>query len=315
MTTISTVLGDITTQDVDAIVNAANTKMRGGGGVDGAIHRAAGPALLKECKTRFPRGLATGDAGWTTGADLPAKYVIHTPGPNYVAGQTDRALLESSYRRCLEIADKLGVRSIAFPLISAGAFGWPLSDAANIAAQILTTTPTKVAEIRIITPDGAIQRTIDSYLAKKTPLRLLQAVRVLHERGYHGVRVLPGMSGSGIWWRIAIAPANSFPDNPQQPILLPGSASVNYSTAARTQVGQGQVTALTSAAEAADLLLAELPELATKQKDEEYVIWFQALLAVCEGVSGLPIAYADWYTAPAGWVISGTQIVFPYPPN
>jgi O-acetyl-ADP-ribose deacetylase (regulator of RNase III) len=97
--------------------------MRGGGGVDGAIHRAGGPAILRDCVARFPRGLATGDAGWTTAGDLPARWVIHTVGPNHRAGQRDRALLESCYRRALEVADELGARTVAFPLISAGTAG------------------------------------------------------------------------------------------------------------------------------------------------------------------------------------------------
>ncbi|GAA4153991.1 hypothetical protein GCM10022286_01020 [Gryllotalpicola daejeonensis] len=98
MPELSAVLGDITEQRVDAIVNAANNRMRGGGGVDGAIHRAGGPAVLADCIARFPGGLATGDAGWTTAGELSARWVIHTVGPNWAAGQRDRALLESCYR-------------------------------------------------------------------------------------------------------------------------------------------------------------------------------------------------------------------------
>ncbi|MBE7160124.1 MAG: macro domain-containing protein, partial [Williamsia herbipolensis] len=123
MTDIDVVTGDITTLEVDAVVNAANTRMRGGGGVDGAIHRAGGPAVLQDCIARFPNGLATGDAGWTTAGNMPARWVIHTVGPNHAAGQTDRSLLTSCYRRSLEVADELGVGTIAFPLISAGVYG------------------------------------------------------------------------------------------------------------------------------------------------------------------------------------------------
>lgn len=150
MATLTAVRGDITQQRVDAIVNAANNRMRGGGGVDGAIHRAAGPALLRDCIARFPDGLATGDAGWTTAGDLPAMWVIHTVGPNHAAGERDRALLESCYRRCLQVADELGVRSMAFPLISAGVYGWPRADAISAAVDTIADTPTRVDEIRLV---------------------------------------------------------------------------------------------------------------------------------------------------------------------
>src|SRR5215204_3528914 len=102
---IEVVEGDITQQEVDAVVNAANNRMRGGAGVDGAIHAAGGPAVLEDCVRRFPDGLATGDAGWTTAGLMPARWVIHVVGPNHVAGQTDRSLLTSCYRRALEVAD------------------------------------------------------------------------------------------------------------------------------------------------------------------------------------------------------------------
>jgi len=156
MAAITAVLGDITTQRVDAIVNAANNRMRGGGGVDGAIHRAGGPAVLRDCVARFPDGLATGDAGWTTGGDLPARWVIHTVGPNHAAGQRDRALLESCYRRALGVADELGARSVAFPLISAGVYGWPLSDAVAAAVETIAATSTQVIDARLVTPSQAI---------------------------------------------------------------------------------------------------------------------------------------------------------------
>jgi O-acetyl-ADP-ribose deacetylase (regulator of RNase III) len=150
MAIITAVHGDITEQQVDAIVNAANSRMRGGGGVDGAIHRAGGPAVLAACIARFPHGLATGDAGWTTAGELPARWVVHTVGPNFAAGQRDRSLLVSCYRRSLEVADGLGVRSIAFPLISAGIYGWPLDDAVDAAVDTLGATGSDVDDIRVI---------------------------------------------------------------------------------------------------------------------------------------------------------------------
>lgn len=150
--------GDITEQDVDAVVNAANNAMRGGGGVDGAIHRVGGLAVLGDCVRRFPAGLATGDAGWTTAGDLPATWVIHTVGPDRRSGQHDRSLLVSCYRRCLEVADELGARSLAFPLISAGVYGWPIDDAARAAVETLTSTPTQVEHVRLVAfGDGAYE--------------------------------------------------------------------------------------------------------------------------------------------------------------
>ena len=147
---LSVVLGDITAQRVDAIVNAASRRMRGGGGVDGAIHRAAGPGLLDECVRRFPRGLATGSAGWTGGHDLPAKWVIHVVGPNHTRGERDRSLLVSCYANALAVADELGAASVAFPLVSAGVYGWPRADAVAAAVQTLSSTPTKVGSAVIV---------------------------------------------------------------------------------------------------------------------------------------------------------------------
>lgn len=153
MPTITAVQGDITRQHVDAIVNAANSAMRGGGGVDGAIHRAGGPDVLQDCIRRFPAGLATGDAGWTTAGNLPARWVIHTVGPNYTAGQRDRAVLESCYRRSLQVADELGAAAIAFPLISAGIYGWPKDDAIAAAVDTIAAADTDVAAVTIVAFD------------------------------------------------------------------------------------------------------------------------------------------------------------------
>ena len=166
MATITVTLGDITTVPADAIVNAANNQMRGGGGVDGAIHRVGGPSVLADCIARFPDGLATGDAGWTTAGELPARWVIHTVGPNFSIGETDRSLLTSCYRRALAVADELGARTVAFPLISAGVYGWPKEDAIRAAIDTVSSVPTSVEVVTFVAFDEATRDAIETALAR-----------------------------------------------------------------------------------------------------------------------------------------------------
>ncbi|PKW10958.1 O-acetyl-ADP-ribose deacetylase (regulator of RNase III), contains Macro domain [Streptomyces sp. 1222.5] len=154
MTTITLVQGDITRQSADAIVNAANSSLLGGGGVDGAIHRRGGPAVLEECRrlraSHYGKGLPTGQAVATTAGALDARWVIHTVGPVWSAGEDRSDLLASCYRESLRVADELGARTVAFPAISTGVYRWPMEDAARIATQTVRTTPTSVEEVRFV---------------------------------------------------------------------------------------------------------------------------------------------------------------------
>jgi O-acetyl-ADP-ribose deacetylase len=154
MVQIVLVRGDITEAEVDAVVNAANSSLLGGGGVDGAIHRRGGPEILAECRqlraTRFPDGLPTGQAVATTAGLLPARWVIHTVGPVYTSREDRSALLASCYRQSLKVADELGAATVAFPAVSAGIYGWPLEDAARIAVGTVQNTRTAVREARFV---------------------------------------------------------------------------------------------------------------------------------------------------------------------
>ena len=143
------VRGDITEADVDVVVNAANPGLLGGGGVDGAIHAAGGPEILAECRSLG--GCATGDAKATTAGRLPARWVVHTAGPIWSADEDRSAVLRSCYAESLRVADGLGARSVAFPAISAGVYGWPLADAAvQAVAGVRAVEVQHVQEVRFV---------------------------------------------------------------------------------------------------------------------------------------------------------------------
>lgn len=160
---IEAVQGDIARQTVDAVVNAANPSLLGGGGVDGAIHRAAGPELLDACRPLG--GCPTGEARATPGFRLPAKWVIHAVGPVWRGGQQGEAeLLASCYRQSLQVADELGARSVAFPAISTGAYGYPKAPAARVAVDTLRSTPTRVERVRLVAFDEETCRMYEALL-------------------------------------------------------------------------------------------------------------------------------------------------------
>ncbi|TDC39539.1 O-acetyl-ADP-ribose deacetylase [Micromonospora sp. 15K316] len=169
---LTLVQGDITAQQVDAVVNAANSSLLGGGGVDGAIHRRGGPEILAECRalraSRYGRGLPTGQAVATTAGLLPARWVIHTVGPVWSASEERSELLRACYRNSLAVADELGAASVAYPLISAGVYGWPVEDAVRQALTVLrATTPARVTEARLVLFDTGTYET-----AQQVALRL-----------------------------------------------------------------------------------------------------------------------------------------------
>lgn len=151
---IDVVRGDITTVRVDAIVNAANSGLLGGGGVDGAIHRAGGPEILQECRelraTSFPDGLPAGHAVATTAGRLPARWVIHTVGPVYSSTHDLSTTLRSAYTNSLAVADDIGAETVAFPLISAGVYGWPAGDAVHQAVSAIEAADTRVVTATMV---------------------------------------------------------------------------------------------------------------------------------------------------------------------
>ncbi|MFJ9894670.1 O-acetyl-ADP-ribose deacetylase [Streptomyces sp. NPDC091280] len=167
MTTIRFVRGDITRQRADAIVNAANSSLLGGGGVDGAIHRRGGPAILEACRrlraSHYGKGLRTGQAVATTAGELDARWVIHTVGPVHSREEDRSDQLASCYRESLRVADELGARTVAFPAVSAGIYGWPMDDAARIAVETVRAARTSVEEVTFVLFD---ERAYEAFAAR-----------------------------------------------------------------------------------------------------------------------------------------------------
>jgi len=169
MPRVTLALGDLTLEDVDAVVNAANTGLLGGGGVDGAIHRRGGRAILAECReirrTTYPDGLPTGRAVATTGGKLRARWVIHTVGPRYREHDDPAPLLASCHTESLRVADELGARTVAFPAVSTGVYGYPVEEAAPVAIAAVLGADTRVEEVRFVlfAPDAyaAFERALE----------------------------------------------------------------------------------------------------------------------------------------------------------
>ncbi|NUS15653.1 MAG: O-acetyl-ADP-ribose deacetylase [Streptomyces sp.] len=173
MVTLSFVLGDITAQPVDAVVNAANSSLLGGGGVDGAIHRAGGPEILDACRalraSHYGKGLRVGQAVATTAGRLPARWVIHTVGPVWSATQDRSALLASCYHESLRVADELGAATVAFPAVSTGVYRWPMDDAARIAVATVRAAGTAVEHVRFVLFDAPAFEVFNAAARQDTP--------------------------------------------------------------------------------------------------------------------------------------------------
>ncbi|MEU1890248.1 O-acetyl-ADP-ribose deacetylase [Streptomyces pristinaespiralis] len=168
--TVTLVRGDITEQHVDAVVNAANSSLLGGGGVDGAIHRKGGPEILADCRalraSHYGKGLPTGQAVATTAGRLDAEHVIHTVGPVHSASEDRSAQLASCYRESLRVAAELGARTVAFPAISTGIYGWPMDDGARIAVRtVREAAVAPVEEVRFVLFDDRAYAAFESALA------------------------------------------------------------------------------------------------------------------------------------------------------
>ncbi|MFJ6797431.1 O-acetyl-ADP-ribose deacetylase [Streptomyces sp. NPDC091268] len=168
MVRIVLVQGDITAERVDAVVNAANSSLLGGGGVDGAIHRRGGPEILAACedlrRSHYGKGLATGRAVATTAGRLPAEHVIHTVGPVWSRDEDRSDLLASCYRASLRVADDVGARTVAFPAISTGIYGWPMEDGARIAVETVRGAATRVEEVRFVLFDAGAYAAFEAAL-------------------------------------------------------------------------------------------------------------------------------------------------------
>lgn len=322
MPTITPVHGDITAEVVDAVVSPAQSSLRVRGGVDLAIHRAAGPTVLQHCLRRFPDGLALGEAGWTTAGNLPARWLIHTVAPAYTGGHDapsdrtaqEQADLAACYRNCLRVADELGARSVAFPLLGPGREGWPVAEAVAVAVDTILATPTDVADIRLVTPDLAAHLAVQQWLSLVIPVRILQAVHRLHQRGHHQVRVLPYMSPAGRFWRLEITTVDNLRRGEYFEVL-DHERALYFTTGSQKSLGSAELAESTPTGVVADVILDALGSPSELPDDPEYVQWFDELLRVVRRRQALPVAFDDSAREFPGWEVGwGSEVFHPEPP-
>ncbi|MCS4275830.1 O-acetyl-ADP-ribose deacetylase (regulator of RNase III) [Mycetocola sp. BIGb0189] len=306
-------LGDITAVHADAIVNPTSPAMVGAGGVDAAIHRAGGPSFRANVRERFPEGMGSENAVWSIAGKLPARWVIHVTVPPFATAQKDRAYLVAGYRRIFAVADSLGVRTLSLPVIGAGASGWPLTWAVIDAIDTILALDTGVQEAILVSPDSHTIDGINGVLARRTGLSILDAVRVVHARGYHRVRVSCGMNASGSNWRVTIWDDSSgsgyIPANPDGYVL-------RYTDGMGPNFLDTQVPPLADPDALADRIIAALPHVRPLRDDAEYAAWFAGLQNLCRREISVPIGYADYFDDTLGWEIGwGSGVRYPLPPD
>jgi O-acetyl-ADP-ribose deacetylase len=307
VTNLRAVKGDITQQNVDAIVSTTNVATGGCREGNAATRCRDEFAISRNLVHMFPSELAIGEAGWTTARNPPARWVIYTVSPYCVGGQRVR-----SYRRAIQVADEVGARSVAVPLISTDLCGWPLRDAIAVAVSTLANMETSVEQIMLVASEAEDYLELKRRLRCITPFRILQAVGVLHGRGYHRIRICPYVYGVG-WWRIRIATADNLVSLRKTFKVNDSAAMVQYSLGSTTHLVSGKVDAMNTVEMVADLILDALSPVEPIADDPDYVSWSANLVFVADQQGRLPVAYEDYFDDNDGWKIGDLR--YPHPPT